>query len=79
MTTRTRQSKLRKAPPPKGVNWTLIGVGGAVVVLLAVLAYAIAQASAPLPGQAVAIQSRDHVQPGEGHPPFNNRGPEDAP
>ena len=75
MTTRSRQSKVRKPPPAKGINWTLIGLGGAIVLVLAIVVYAVGQASAPLPGQAAPIQGREHVQPGEPHPPYNTSPP----
>ncbi len=54
----------------------MAGLGLVGVVLLVVLgAWVYNQASQPLPGQAMPIQSRDHIAVGAQHPPYNSNPP----
>jgi hypothetical protein len=50
-----------------GVLVALASVGG--------IAWAAWQSNQPEPGQAVAMQGRDHIQPGQSHPPYNSDPP----
>jgi hypothetical protein len=51
--------------------------GGAIIALLLVggVAWAVLKANQPVPGQAVPIQSRDHIQVGQSHPAYNSDPP----
>ena len=56
--------------------WVWIAAGVIVVALLAgVVAWSIQKANQPVPGQAVAIQGRDHIPVGQSHPAYNSDPP----
>jgi hypothetical protein len=52
-------------------------VAGVLVALASVggIAWAAWQSNQPAPGEAVVIQGRDHIQPGQSHPPYNSDPP----
>jgi hypothetical protein len=65
-----RQAQRRKTR----IFWIAAGV---LVALASVggIAWAALQSNQPAPGQAVAIQGRDHIQLGQSHPPYNSDPP----
>jgi hypothetical protein len=65
-----RQAQRRKTR----ILWIAAGV---LVALASVggIAWAALQSNQPAPGQAVAIQGRDHIQLGQSHPPYNSDPP----
>jgi hypothetical protein len=65
-----RQAQRRKTR----IFWIAAGV---LVALASVggIAWAALQSNQPAPGQAVAIQGRDHIQLSQSHPPYNSDPP----
>lgn len=78
----SRAGKLRKprraveAGRSRRMPWTWIAAGAIIVLLLVGgVAWAVWRANQPVPGQAMPIQSRDHIQVGQSHPAYNSDPP----
>jgi hypothetical protein len=70
-------AKRSGAPPPgRSLPWGWIAAGVIAAILVAGgLVYVIRESNVPLPGKTYPSLGNGHIDPGQGHPPYNSNPP----
>jgi hypothetical protein len=74
---RRKQQRLEERAEARRRRQVIWIAAGVIIALLFAggIAWAAFKSNQPAPGEAVAIQGQEHIQPGQSHPPYNSDPP----